>query len=55
MYSRLTRRSIAIVRMDVGLAREGTPLDERGASLSRPAIAHPINFDEPKKLKRTAA
>ncbi|GAB0117862.1 aminomethyltransferase family protein [Acidisoma sp. 7E03] len=54
MYSRLTKRSMAIARMSVAAAREGTPLEVRGQSVSCPAIAHPINFDDPKKTKRTA-
>jgi len=54
MYSRLTRRSMAIARMDVDVAREGTALEVRGKSFQGKAIAHPINFDDPKKTKRTA-
>ena len=55
MYSRATKRSMAIARMDVGVAKEGTPLEVRGKSAQCKAIAHPINFDDPKKTKRTAA
>ena len=55
MYSRLTGRSMAIARMDVGAAVEGTKLEVKGKSISCPAIAHPINFDDPQKKKRTAA
>jgi aminomethyltransferase len=54
MYSRLTSRSMAIARMDVDVAREGTALEVRGKSFHGNAIAHPINFDDPKKTKRTA-
>lgn len=54
MYSRLTQRSMAIARMSVGAAQEGTPLEVKGKSVSCRAIAHPINFDDPKKTKRTA-
>ena len=55
MYSRLTKRSMAIARMDVDVAREGTPLEVRGKAVRCKAIAHPINFDDPEKKKRTAA
>jgi aminomethyltransferase len=55
MYSRLTGRSLAIARMAPGAAREGTPLDVRGRSVECAAIAHPLTFDDPNKLKRTAA
>lgn len=54
MYSRLTKRSMAIARMDVAVAKEGTPLAVKGKSVECRAISHPINFDDPKKLKRTA-
>lgn len=55
MYSRQTGRSLAIARMDVAVARQGTPLEVRGKSVACKAIAHPITFDDPQKKKRTAA
>ena len=55
MYSRLTGRSLAIARMDVAAAKEGTPLEVKGKSVQCGAVAHPINFDDPQKKKRTAA
>ena len=55
MYSRLTGRSLAIARMAVNVAQEGTPLEIRGASVQCAATAHPIAFDDPQKLKRKAA
>jgi aminomethyltransferase len=55
MYSRQTRRSMAIARMGVEVAKESTPLDVRGKSVSCAAVAHPINFDDPQKKKRTSA
>lgn len=55
MYSRLTNRSMAIARMSVDAAREGTPLDVRGKGFEGRAVAHPINFDDPGKKKRAAA
>jgi aminomethyltransferase len=54
MYSRLTNRSMAIARMDVAVAVEGTALEVRGANGVCSAIAHSITFDDPQKLKRTA-
>jgi aminomethyltransferase len=54
MYSRLTSRSMAIARMDVDVASNGFALKVRGKGFQGNAIAHPINFDDPKKLKRTA-
>jgi aminomethyltransferase len=54
MYSRLTKRSMAIARMDAHLAKHGTPLQVRGKNFQGKAIAHPINFDDPEKRKRTA-
>lgn len=54
MYSRLTRRSMAIARMAVEVAKDGTPLRVAGRSVQCDAIAHPINFDDPMKKKRTA-
>ncbi|WP_428351435.1 aminomethyltransferase family protein [Lichenifustis flavocetrariae] len=55
MYSRATGRSLAIARMDVAVAREGTPLQVEGQSGHCAAVAHPINFDDPEKKKRNAA
>ncbi len=55
MVSRLTHRSMAIARMDVAAAKQGTPLQVRGSAMECSAIAHPINFDDPLKTKRTAA
>ena len=55
MYSRQTKRSLAIARMAVDVAKEGTRLEVHGNSVRCQAIAHPINFDDPDKKKRTAA
>ena len=54
MHSRLTNRTMAIARLSVGAAVEGTKLEVRGKSVQAGATASPINFDDPKKLKRTA-
>ena len=55
MYSRLTKRSMAIARMAVDAAKEGTKLEVKGSNVQCAATAHPINFDDPEKKKRTAA
>jgi aminomethyltransferase len=55
MYSTLTRRSMAIARLDVPVAIHGTKLGIRGKDHSGTAIAHALPFDDPEKKKRTAA
>jgi aminomethyltransferase len=54
MYSTLTKRSMAIARLDVDKAVHGTPLEVRGATVNGPATAHTLPFDDPEKKKRTA-
>lgn len=54
MYSPLVKKSMAIVRLDVDCAVEGTELEVNNASGKVKAKAHPLPFDDPKKLKRTA-
>jgi aminomethyltransferase len=53
-YSKLTKKSMAICRMDVPYAKQGTKLEVRGKNLKASAIAHTISFDDPEKKKRTA-
>jgi aminomethyltransferase len=53
-YSKLTKKSMAICRMDVAVAKQGTPLEVRGKNLKAKAIAHTISFDDSEKKKRTA-
>jgi aminomethyltransferase len=53
-YSKLTKKSMAICRLDVAVAKQGTPLEVRGKNLKAKAIAHTISFDDPEKKKRTA-
>lgn len=53
-YSKLTNRSMAIMRVDVKHAVQGAKLEVRGKSVSASAIAHTITFDDPQKKKRTA-
>jgi aminomethyltransferase len=55
MYSRLTKRSMAIARLSPEAARDGVPLEVRGKGFQGAAKAHPLNFDDPEKKKRTAA
>ncbi len=54
MYSTLTNKSMAIARMDVDRAVQGSPLEVRGATVNGPAIAHTLPFDDPQKTKRSA-
>jgi aminomethyltransferase len=54
MVSTLTGKSMAIVRLDVGAAVHGTPLELRGKQLHAKATAHTLPFDDPEKKKRTA-
>ena len=54
MYSTLTNRSMAIARLDVDVARHGTPLEVRGANVTGAATAHTLPFDDPQKTKRNA-
>jgi hypothetical protein len=53
MYSRLTRRSMAIARLAVHCAVAGTAVSITG-SISATGAAHSLPFDDPSKSKRTA-
>ncbi|MEK1898752.1 MAG: glycine cleavage T C-terminal barrel domain-containing protein, partial [Rhizobium sp.] len=53
-YSALTKKSMAIARLDVDKAVHGTKLEVRGKTLKTSAIAHTLPFDDPEKKKRTA-
>lgn len=53
-YSKLTKRSMAIARLDVACAKQGVALEVRGKNVKAKAIAHTITFDDPEKKKRTA-
>ncbi len=53
-YSKLTKKSMAIMRVDVPYAKQGTELEVRGKNVKAKAIAHTISFDDPEKKKRTA-
>lgn len=54
MHSRLTNQTMAIARLSVATAVQGTKLEVRGKTVKANAIAHTITFDDPKKQKRTA-
>jgi len=53
MYSRLSKRSMAIARIAVDCAAPGVALQVRG-SLEASAMTHALPFDDPEKTKRTA-
>lgn len=52
-FSTITKKSMAIARMDVERAVHGAPLEVREASCSSRAIAHRMPFDDPDKKKRS--
>ena len=54
MTSTLTGCSMAIARLDVTVAKQGTKLEVRGKNLKASAIAHTLPFDDVGKKKRTA-
>ena len=53
-YSKLTKKSMAIMRVEVPYAKQGAKLEVRGKNVKAKAIAHTISFDDPEKKKRTA-
>jgi aminomethyltransferase len=54
MFSTLTNKSMAIVRLAPACAVAGTALELRGKKLRAAATAHTLPFDDPEKKKRTA-
>jgi aminomethyltransferase len=54
MVSTLTGKSMAIARLDVPVAVQGTRLDVHGKNVKGPATAHTLPFDDVEKKKRTA-
>lgn len=54
MYSRLTKRSLAIARLDPAYAVAGRKLELRGSKLTCAASTHTLPFDDPEKTKRLA-
>jgi aminomethyltransferase len=55
MYSSLTRKSMALARLDLTAAVHGRRLEIRGKRVNAPASAHTLPFDDPQKKKRTAS
>ena len=53
-YSALTKKSMAIARLDVDKAVHGAKLEVRGKNVTASATAHTLPFDDPEKKKRTA-
>jgi aminomethyltransferase len=53
-YSKLTKKSMAIMRVEVAYAKQGAKLNVAGKNVKASAIAHTITFDDPEKRKRTA-
>jgi aminomethyltransferase len=54
MYSSMTKKSMALARLDAPYAVHGTRLEVRGKTVNGPAMAHTLPFDDPQKTKRTA-
>jgi len=54
MVSTLTKKSMAIARLEPQFAVAGTKLELRGKQLQAVAKAHTLPFDDPEKSKRTA-
>ena len=54
MVSKLTNRSLAIARLDVDAAVDGTAFELRGSIGTAKATARNLPFDDPEKKKRTA-
>ena len=54
MVSTLTAKSMALARLDLPAAVQGTKLEIRGKHLKGPAMAHTLPFDDPAKTKRMA-
>jgi aminomethyltransferase len=54
MVSTLTKKSMAIMRLQPQFAVAGTKLELRGKQLQAAATAHTLPFDDPEKSKRTA-
>ena len=55
MVSSLTRKSMALARLDLTAAVHGRRLEIRGKRVNGPASAHTLPFDDPQKKKRTAS
>ena len=54
MYSPLTKKSMAIARLEPAYAAQGQKLEVRTKAGTMKAISHTLPFDDPEKLKRIA-
>jgi aminomethyltransferase len=54
MYSKLSKKSMAIARLEVPFAVHGTRLEVRGKTINGGATIHRLPFDDPRKVKRMA-
>jgi len=54
MYSPLSKRSMALARLSVPAAVQGTALEVRGKDAATPAVAHALPFYDPEKSRRAA-
>jgi aminomethyltransferase len=55
MYSTLTKKSMALARLEVSAAVQGKGLEIRGKRVQGGATAHTLPFDDPEKKKRSAS
>lgn len=53
MYSKLTKKSMAMARLEPKYAAQGKKLEVRGKNVQCAAIAHALPFDDPEKKKRS--
>ena len=54
MFSTLTKKSMALARLDLPVAVHGTKLEIRGRNVRAAGVAHALPFYDPDKKKRTA-
>lgn len=54
MYSSLTKKSMAIARLSVPVAVQGSKVEIRGKNFTGTATGHTLPFDDPGKKKRSA-
>jgi aminomethyltransferase len=55
MYSTLTKKSMALARLELSAAVAGKRLEIRGKNVKGGATAHTLPFDDPEKKKRSAS
>ena len=54
MYSTISKRSLTMVQINPDLAKPDVAVEIRGSTNSCNATTHPLPFDDPEKIKRTA-